>query len=90
LEVKEKTMSATITITLPAELESIIAAKAAASGKGLEEYTLSVLRKDAELPSLRDLFADVRAEIEASGITDEELEQEIDAAVSEVRIRRHA
>lgn len=83
-------MSATITITLPAELEPIVAAKAAASGKGLEEYTLFVLQKDAELPSLRDLFADVRAEIQASGTTDEELEQEIDAAVAEVRTRRRA
>lgn len=83
-------MSATITITLPTDLEQIISTKAASEGKGLEEYTLYVLRKDAELPSLRDLFADVRAEIEASGITDEELEQEIDAAVKEVRARRRA
>jgi hypothetical protein len=42
------------------------------------------------LPSLRDLFAEVRAEIKASGITDEELGQEIDAAVKEVRTRRRA
>lgn len=83
-------MSATITIILPAELEPLVTAKAAASGKGLEEYTLSVLRRDAELPSLRELFADVRAEIVASGITDEQLEQEIDAAVAEVRARRRA
>lgn len=83
-------MSATITITLPAELAPIVAAKAAASGKGLEEYALSVLQKDADLPSLRDLFADVRAEIAASGTTDEQLEQEIDAAVAEVRARRRA
>lgn len=82
-------MSATITITLPTDLEQIISTKAAADGMGLEEYALSVLRRDAELPSLRDLFADVRAEIEASGVTDEELEQEIDAAVKEVRARRH-
>jgi len=83
-------MSTTITITLPTDLEEIISIKAAADGKGLEEYTLFVLRKDAELPGLRDLFADVRAEIKASGVTDEELEQEIDAAVKEVRARRRA
>ena len=81
-------MSATITITLPTDLEQIISTKAAADGMGLEEYALSVLRRVAELPSLRDLFADVRAENEASGVTDEELEQEIDAAVKEVRARR--
>ncbi len=83
-------MSATITITLPSDLEQFVLEQATADGKGLEEYTLSVLRKDAELPGLRDLFADVRAEIKASGITDEELEQEIDAAVAEVRARRRA
>ncbi|MDQ3012924.1 MAG: hypothetical protein M3X11_19725 [Acidobacteriota bacterium] len=81
-------MSATITITLPSELEKAVSAKATASGKKLEEYMIQVLQKDAELPSLRDLFADVRADIQARGITDEELEQDIDAAVSEVRARR--
>jgi Family of unknown function (DUF5678) len=51
-------MSATITITLPSDLEPLVLERAAASGKGLEDYTLSVLRKDAELPNLRELFAD--------------------------------
>ncbi len=83
-------MSATITITLPLDLEQLVLERVAASGKGLEDYTLSVLRKDAELPDLRDLFADVRADIKARGITDEELEQDIDAAVTEVRARRRA
>jgi hypothetical protein len=83
-------MSATITITLPPDLEQLVAAKAAADGKGLEEYTLAVLRKDAELPSLRELFADVRADIEARGISDEEVEQDIEAALAEVRARRRA
>lgn len=83
-------MSATITITLPSDLEQIILKKAAADGKGLEEYTLAVLRKDAELPDLRELFADVRADLEARGVTDEEIEQDIDAAVAEVRARRRA
>lgn len=55
-------MSATITITLPADLEQLVLERAAADGKGLEGYTLSVLRKDAELPDLRELFADVRAD----------------------------
>ena len=83
-------MSAIITIKLPTELEQIISTKAAAEGKGLEEYALSVLQRDAELPGLRDLFADVRAEIKASGVTDEELERKIDAVVAEVRARRRA
>ena len=83
-------MSATITITLPPDLEQLVLERAAADGKGLEDYTLSVLRKDAELPDLRDLFADVRADIQARGITDEEVEQDIEAAIAEVRARRRA
>ena len=83
-------MSATITITLPSDLEQLVLERAAADGKGLEDYTLSVLRKDAELPDLRELFADVRADIQARGITDEEVEQDIEAAIAEVRARRRA
>jgi hypothetical protein len=83
-------MNATITITLPADLAQVVSAKATASGQGVEEYTLTVLQKDAGLPSLRDLFADVRTQIQANGISDEELENDIDAAVAEVRARRRA
>jgi hypothetical protein len=83
-------MSATITITLPSDLEQLVLERAVASGKGLEDYTLSVLRKDAELPDLRELFADVRADIKARGISDEEVEQDIEAALAEARARRRA
>ena len=62
-------MSATITITLPTDLEQAVSAKALASGKRLEDYLIQVLQKDAGLPSLRDMFADVRADIQARGIT---------------------
>lgn len=83
-------MSATITITLPPDLEKLVEKRAAADGQGVEEYTLSVLRKVTELPTLRELFADVHADIKARGITDEEVERDIDAAVAEVRARRRA
>ncbi len=81
-------MSATITI--PAELEQLISVRAKAHGKALEEYALEVLKRDAELPDLRELFADVREQIKASGTTEDELTAEIDAAVEEVRTRRRA
>jgi ribosome-binding protein aMBF1 (putative translation factor) len=81
-----KTMSATI--TLPAELEEMLTRKAAAEGVEMEQFAVNALRRVAELPSIRELFADVQAEFEASGMTDEELAQEIEAAVAEVRARR--
>jgi hypothetical protein len=83
-------MSATITITLPPELEQAVFAKASASGKNPEDYLIQLIQKDAALPSLRELFAEVRANIQARGITDEELDENIDAAVAEVRARRRA
>ena len=83
-------MSATITITLPPELEQAVFAKASASGKNPEDYLIQLIQKDAALPSLRELFAEVRANIQARGITDEELDEDIDAAVAEVRARRRA
>lgn len=81
-------MSATITLTLPPELERSISAKAPASGEKLEDYLLQLIQKDAERPSLREIFADVHADFEARGITEEELEADINVAVAEVSVRR--
>jgi hypothetical protein len=53
-------MNATITITLPSELERVIAGRATASGKKLEEYALDVLRRDAELSDSCEGLAEVR------------------------------
>lgn len=83
-------MSETITITIPTELKPLILGRATASGKAIEEYALELLKKDAELPTISEVFADVRAQFEASGMTDEELGEEIEAAVAEVRARRRA
>ena len=79
-------MSATITI--PAELELVLARKAAAQGLDVEQFAVDALRRVAEMPTISELFADVQAEFEASGMTDEELGQEIEAALAEVRARR--
>jgi hypothetical protein len=78
------------TITLPADLEYELAKQAAALGMNVEQFAVNALRRVAELPTISELFADVRAEFEASGMTDEELEKEIEAAVEEVREQRRA
>jgi len=77
----------TVTITIPLELEDKIAERAAAKGVTLEEYAQEVLERDAEMPTLRELFAPVRDQIKAAGVTDEELSAQIEEAVSEVRAR---
>ena len=47
----------TVTITIPAELEAKIAERAAARGISLGEDAREVLERDAEMPTLRELFA---------------------------------
>ena len=80
-------MTAT-TITLPSELAQIATAKAAARGMNLEEFARKAIQRAAERPDPWELLAPVRAAVEASGIMDEELEAEINAAVQEVRANR--
>ena len=63
----------TVTITVPAELEAKMAERAAAKGVTLEEYAREVLERDAEMPTLREVFAPVREQIKVAGVTDEEL-----------------
>lgn len=76
-----------MTITIPAELEDKIAERAAAKGVTLEEYAQEVLERDVEMATLRELFAPVRDQIKAAGMTDEGLSAQIEEAVAEVRTR---
>lgn len=73
------------TITLPIELESMLAKKAAARGVNVEEFAVDVLSRAARRPTVSEVFADVRADFVASGMTEEELGQLIEQALSEVR-----
>jgi hypothetical protein len=76
------------TITLPVELESLLAKKAAARGVNVEEFAVDVLNRAARRPTISEVFADVRADFVASGMTEEELGQLIEQALSEVRAER--
>jgi hypothetical protein len=75
----------TVTIDIPAELKAKIAERAAAKGVTIEEYAQEVLERDAEMLTLREVFAPVRDQIKAAGTTDEELATQIEEAVTEVR-----
>ncbi len=77
----------TVTITISAELKAKIAERAAAKGITLEAYAREVLERNAEMLALRELFAPVRDQIKAAGVTDEELAIQIEEAVDEVRTR---
>lgn len=76
------------TITIPTDLEEKIAGRAATQGKDVEQFALEVLSRAVETPSLRELFADVRAE--SSHRPEEDLDALVDTVVKEVRKRRRA
>jgi len=78
------------TITIPTELEEKIAGRAATQGKDVEQFALEALSRAVETPSLRELFADVREEMSARGLREEELDASIESAVNEVRKQRRA
>ena len=76
----------TLTITIPAELKAKIAERAATKGVTIEEYAQEVLERDAEILTLRELFAPVRDQIKTAGVTDEELSRQTEEAVTEVSL----
>jgi hypothetical protein len=69
------------TITIPTELEEKIAGRAASQGKNVEQFALDALKQAVETPSLRELFADIREQINAKGISEEELDVTVESAV---------
>ncbi|MGH9843284.1 MAG: hypothetical protein ACREEM_31475 [Blastocatellia bacterium] len=75
----------TVTIEIDQATAQVATAKAMARGMNLEQFARDAIRRMAELPDPWELFADVRAEVAASGVTEEELEAQIKAAVQEVR-----
>lgn len=78
-----------VTITLPLELESLLAKKAATRGVNIEQFAVDVLHRAASRPTLNEVFADVRADFVASSMTEEELEDLIKQALAEVRAEDH-
>ena len=78
------------TITLPVELERLLAKKAAVEGVNVEQFALDALRRVAEMPTIGELFVEVNAAFEASGRTDEELQHDREHALAEVRAERSA
>lgn len=72
----------TLTIHVPKNVGIILEEKAKTDGKELVEYVEEIVVKQADKPTFRELFADVRRNIDLS---DEDLENEIDAAIAESR-----
>ncbi|HKB67203.1 MAG TPA: hypothetical protein VKC61_15215 [Pyrinomonadaceae bacterium] len=78
------------TINIPTELEQKLAERAAAQGKDMEQFALEALSRAVETSSLREVFVDVRKQIQTSGESADELDARIETAVKEVRKKRRA
>jgi hypothetical protein len=77
-----------ITIKVSDEIGRRLLVRANEAGKDVTGFMTEIAEREAlgKMPrSLRELFAPVREEIQASGTTDEELTAKIDDAITEVR-----
>lgn len=72
----------TLTINLPKNISAVLESKAKVRGKGVAEYVEELIEKQIKLPTFRELFSDVRENI---NISDEDLANEIDTAIKESR-----
>ncbi|PYS34669.1 MAG: hypothetical protein DMF75_05865 [Acidobacteria bacterium] len=77
----------TLTINLPRDISVALENKAKVSGKGVAEYVEDLVVRQVKRPTLRELFSDIRENI---NVSDEDLEKEIDAAIRESREARRA
>ena len=74
-----------MTINLPKDVSAALENKAKVSGKNIAEYVEDLVAKQIKQPTFRELFSDVRENI---NISDEDLADEIDAAIKESRQAR--
>ena len=77
-----------LTLEIPIETQAKLESRATRRGQDVRTYILSLIRRDVDSPTFRELFAPVREQIQGSGGTDEELETELVSAVSELRRTR--
>ncbi|MBI3653417.1 MAG: hypothetical protein HY231_20495 [Acidobacteria bacterium] len=63
-----------VTISIPPDIEGKLVERAKSSGYATEDYITQLIVKDISRKSLRDIFAPVREEIAASGISEDELD----------------
>lgn len=75
----------TLTLNLPEDIGTALRSKAKKSGKDVAEYVETIIVAQVMRPTLREFFADVR---EGISVSDDELEENIDAAIAESRQAR--
>ncbi len=81
----------TLTLNLPPETEARLQARAAAQGQDVSAYLQQLIEKDLQTqPTLDEVLAPFQAEVEQSGMSDEELDALFREAIREARQVRAA
>ena len=75
----------TMSLTLPPETEARLAEQAQAAGKDVQTYAADVLRSVAARPSLDELLAPVRKAFAESGMTEDELSDQLEREKHDAR-----
>ncbi|MCI0458253.1 MAG: type II toxin-antitoxin system HicB family antitoxin [Gemmataceae bacterium] len=80
----------TITIRLPPETERKLLVRAAATGKDVNTFVQEAIEEKlrASPPTFDEICAPLREAVEATGMTDEELDTLFQKAIAEVRQER--
>jgi hypothetical protein len=78
----------TLMISIPPETEARLARLAKASGTDLSQFVSDLVNKAAQRQTLEELLAPLRREFAESGMTEEQLLEEITAARQESRDAR--
>lgn len=75
----------TFQISIDAQLEALLRERAAAAGKDPSEYAAAVLERELRQQALDRLLAPVREAFDKSGMTDDELAEELERAKHAMR-----
>ncbi|HKQ50236.1 MAG TPA: hypothetical protein VJZ71_19330 [Phycisphaerae bacterium] len=81
----------TLVVSISSDAEAKLREKAAAVGQDVSDYAAGVLERMADAPlSLRDISGPLLDEFKASGMSDEELGELLEAAKHRMRRERRA
>ena len=73
-----------LTISVPKEVESVLAQKVAAEGKDIKSFVEGIITTQALRPKLDEILASVRVDFAASGMTDDELDELVESERQEI------
>jgi hypothetical protein len=79
-----------ITVSLSPEVEASLKSRAAAAGEDVASYTAKLLESIAHPRSLEELSGPVQKRFIESGVTEEQLGEELEKAKHEMRAARRA